>query len=118
MSPTLVPGLAAVAVSFCLLSCRDRVASAADEAALKTDLRTMRDVIDQYYGDSKHYPPKLEDLVTAGYLRALPTDPMTRSSATWTVVREGPEFGGTTGIIDVHSGSTARARDGTRYADW
>ena len=28
----------------------------ANEAVLKTNLRTIRDLIDQYYGDQGHYP--------------------------------------------------------------
>jgi general secretion pathway protein G len=107
-----------------------QVPTRAKEAALKTDLRTMRDVIDQYYGDKGHYPPTLEALVGAGYLRAIPVDPITRSNETWVVVYEEgdpdsppaetdqPE-GGEPGIIDLHSGSDRLDLDGkTRYSEW
>jgi len=102
----------------------------AKEAALKTDLRTMRDVIDQFYGDKGHYPPTLEALVESGYLRTIPVDPITRSKETWTVVLEEeseetapaetdqPE-GGEPGVIDVHSGSERLTLDGKqRYSEW
>jgi general secretion pathway protein G len=98
------------------------------EAVLKTNLRTLRDVIDQHYGDKGRYPPTLDALVEAGYLRRVPNDPITRRNDTWVVVYEeidpdnpplesdGEEA--QPGIIDVHSGSEAVAMDGTRYADW
>jgi general secretion pathway protein G len=102
----------------------------AKEAALKTDLRTMRDVIDQYYGDKGHYPPTLEALVESGYLRTIPIDPITRSKETWVVQyeEEDPDQpaaetdqseGEGPGITDVHSGSERTTIDGKqRYADW
>ncbi|HEV7667672.1 MAG TPA: prepilin-type N-terminal cleavage/methylation domain-containing protein [Thermoanaerobaculia bacterium] len=100
----------------------------ANESVLKTNLRTMRDVIDQYHGDRGNYPPTLEELVTKGYLRKIPVDSITKHSDTWVLEfeeinpdalpaeteqgEEGP------GIIDVHSGSPLTALDGTLYADW
>ena len=101
----------------------------ANEAVLKTDLRTFRDLIDQYYGDKGHYPPSLETFVEEGYLRSIPADPMTKSSETWVLEFEEPvedsgaaetdvPEGGEPGIIDVRSGSPAIALDGTPYADW
>jgi general secretion pathway protein G len=101
----------------------------AKEAVLKTNLFTMRDVIDQYYGDQGHYPPTLETLVEEGYLRRVPTDPMTGSSETWIVEYEEidpdappaetdvPEDG-EPGIIDVFSGSEEVSLDGTPYTEW
>ncbi|MCB9378474.1 MAG: type II secretion system protein [Holophagales bacterium] len=104
----------------------------AQEAVLKTNLKTLRDVIDQHYGDKGVYPPTLETLVELGYLRHVPWDPMTKSDQTWIVVYEDelgdpdqipaetdlPPEGGGPGIIDVHSGSTGTALDGSAYADW
>ena len=60
----------------------------AREAVLKTNLRTLRDVIDQHYGDKGRYPTTLEALVEEGYLRKIPTDPITKSSETWVLVYE------------------------------
>lgn len=88
------------------------------EAALKIELRSMRDAIDQYYADRQHYPERLADLVAAGYLRVLPVDPMTRRSDTWVVVHEQAPTGLAPGIIDVHSGSSMRSLGGQRFADW
>ena len=100
----------------------------ATEVVLRTNLHTMREVIDQYYGDKGHYPASLETLVTDGYLRSIPHDPITKSNDTWVVVyeeidpdlppaeteqsEEGP------GIIDVHSGSDRVSLNGTPYSDW
>jgi general secretion pathway protein G len=98
------------------------------EAVLKTNLRTLRDVIDQHYGDKGRYPATLDALVEAGYLRRVPNDPITRRNDTWVVIYEetdpdnpplesdGEESA--PGIIDLHSGSEANAMDGSRYADW
>ena len=58
------------------------------EAVLKSNLHIFRDVIDQFHGDKGHYPPTLDALVEAGYLRAIPRDPITKSADTWLVVYE------------------------------
>ena len=100
----------------------------AREAALREDLFAMRSVIDQHHGVKGNYPPDLQTLVTDGYLRKIPVDPMTKSADTWVVAYEeasaasdaAPDASASTtpGIIDVHSGSTAKALDGTLYKDW
>jgi prepilin-type N-terminal cleavage/methylation domain-containing protein len=58
------------------------------EAVLKTNLRTLRDVIDQHYGDKGRYPATLDALVEAGYLRRIPNDPITSRNDTWVVIYE------------------------------
>ncbi len=93
----------------------------AKEAVLKDNLHGLRSVIDQYTADKKTAPQSLEDLVDAGYYREIPEDPITESSTTWQL-----EFGDTalipdqleTGIVDVHSGSTAISTEGTPYSEW
>src|SRR3954465_4119336 len=60
----------------------------AKESVLKTNLRTLRDMIDQYYGDKGKYPTSLDALVEEGYVRKLPVDPMTKSTETWVPVYE------------------------------
>ena len=101
----------------------------ANESVLKTNLRTIRDLIDQYYGDQGHYPETLDVLVDKGYVRLVPYDPLTKSSTTWKLVFEEPDpllepaetdvpESGEPGIIDVHSGSPAIALDGSPYAEW
>lgn len=104
----------------------------AQEAALKQNLRVMRDAIEQHYADKGHNPPSLQALVEEEYLRAIPLDPITRSNDTWVeVLAEFPALSdedpwaetdlspyGDPGIEDVHSGSEENALDGGAYADW
>jgi len=101
----------------------------AKESVLKTNLRTLRDMIDQHYGDKGKYPTSLDALVTEGYLRRLPTDPITKSTETWVPVYEelDPDKpaaetetsdDGKPGIIDVHSGAPGNSLDGSPYKDW
>src|SRR6202521_5855905 len=56
------------------------------EAVLKEDLFRMRDAIDQYYADKQRYPADLPSLVTDGYMRQVPKDPLTDSAASWRTV--------------------------------
>src|SRR5258708_1922898 len=60
----------------------------AHEAVLKQDLHTMREAIDQYTQDKMKAPQGLEDLVSAGYVHAIPKDPITQSTETWQVTQE------------------------------
>jgi general secretion pathway protein G len=93
----------------------------AREAVLRSDLRDMREAIDQYYADKNQDPQGLEDLVTYGYMRAIPVDPFTNSADTWQTVPSEPDPANPTatlGIRDVKSGSELTAIDGSNYADW
>src|SRR5438094_2263872 len=97
------------------------VVANAKETVLKDNLREMRRVIDQYTADKKKAPTSLQDLVDAGYFRQLPLDPMTNSNSTWQPVTDtsvaSPEQT-ESGIVDVHSGSTAISSDGKPYNEW
>lgn len=93
----------------------------ARESVLRDDLFKMRDAIDQYYADKNQYPTALDDLVSGGYLRALPKDPFTASVETWQAIPAEPDPNNPTaaqGIYDVKSGSDQTAMDGTKYSDW
>jgi general secretion pathway protein G len=93
----------------------------AREAVLKDDLFKMRDAIDQYYADKNQYPSSLDDLVSNGYIRAVPDDPFTSSSSTWQTIPAEPDANNptaVTGIYNVKSGSDGTAIDGTKYAEW
>lgn len=93
----------------------------AREAALRQDLHTMRDAIEQYTEDKEAAPQSLDDLVQAGYLKALPVDPMTHRSDTW-VPDQSDTYSSIdqsqTGIDNVHSGSDLVGSDGTPYSQW
>jgi general secretion pathway protein G len=91
------------------------------ETVLRDDLFKMRDAIDQYYADKGQYPSTLEALVSDGYLRALPKDPMTNSTTTWQAIPAEPDAANPTaepGVYDVKSGADTPAADGTKYSDW
>jgi general secretion pathway protein G len=91
------------------------------EATLRTDLFRMRDAIDQYYADKNKYPASLDALVSEGYLRKIPEDPITKSADTWQTVPAEPDPGNTSadpGIYDVKSGAQGTALDGSNYSDW
>lgn len=93
----------------------------AKEAVLRQDLKTMRDQIDNYTMDKEKAPQSLQDLVDAGYLRAIPKDPFTGTSDTWqTESSDTLQSLDQTepGITDVHSGSSATGSDGTAYNTW
>jgi general secretion pathway protein G len=93
----------------------------AREAVLREDLQRMRKAIDEYHTDQGEYPPALEDLVAAGYLRALPQDPITESDATW-VVEYAPwemvEAGQIAGVFNVRSGAEGEGLNGVPYSEW
>ena len=91
------------------------------EAVLKEDLFRMRDAIDQHYADKGKYPGSLEDLVSAGYLRKVPVDPMTQSIETWQTVPAEPDPANLTvepGIYNVRSGAEGQALDGSKFSEW
>jgi general secretion pathway protein G len=93
----------------------------ARESVLKQNLFTLRSVISQYTLDKQKAPQSLEDLVSAGYLKQLPTDPMTGRNDSWVVDEEEALMSvdqQETGIYDVHSGSSGVGSDGTAYSSW
>ena len=93
----------------------------AEEAVLKENLFRLRDAIDQYYADKTKYPGSLSDLMSEGYIREVPKDPMTKSSDSWQTTPAEPDPNNpasSVGIYDVKSGSDRTALDGTKYSEW
>jgi general secretion pathway protein G len=92
----------------------------ARESVLRSNLNTLRNVIQQYTLDKQKAPQSLDDLVTAGYLRQIPVDPMTRQT-NWETIQEDVMQAvdqQDPGITDVRSASNATASDGTAYSSW
>ena len=90
------------------------------ESVLHNNLFTLRTVIDNYSYDKAKAPQSLQDLVTEGYLREIPIDPMT-GSRTWKIIMEDASQAlnqAEPGIFDVHSGSDKMSLEGTPYSDW
>lgn len=112
----------------------------AKERELRRDLWEMRDAIDHYKeaadrgaiqikADSMGYPPDLQTLVDGvdvqdkkvRFLRAIPVDPMTKSSD-WGL-RSNQDDADSTGwggqnVFDVYTKSYDTALDGTKYSTW
>jgi len=86
----------------------------AREAALRQDLFTLRDILDQHRADQGKFPSSLQTLVATGYLRTVPKDPFTSSETTWQEITGGVEEG----IIDVFSGSEFVGTNGVPYNRW
>jgi general secretion pathway protein G len=93
----------------------------AKESVLKNNLFTMRTVIDEYTYDKQKAPQTLNDLVSDGYLRQVPIDPMTNTADSWKIIME--DASNTVnqsepGIFDVRSGSEKTSLEGTPYSEW
>ena len=91
----------------------------ARETVLHDDLFKMRSLIDQYAADKGKLPQSLDDLVTAGYMRELPKDPIT-DNRDWVIATGDDPYStqGGTGITDVHSASGDVSSEGTPYSEW
>jgi general secretion pathway protein G len=95
---------------------------AAKEAVLREDLQVMRTAIGSYTVDKQKAPQTLEDLVSAGYLKAVPKDPFTGRTDTWVTSQSDTlssiDQTDSGGIDDVHSGAQVTATDGSSYNSW
>ena len=91
------------------------------ETVLKQNLFTLRTVIYNYTFDKQKARQSLQELVTEGYLRTVPNDPLTGSNQTWRTIQEDAVQSVNQtepGIFDVKSGSDKMGLDGTPYAEW
>lgn len=93
----------------------------AKESVLKNNLFTIRRTIDEYTYDKQKAPQTLQDLVSDGYLRQIPIDPITGTSDSWVTIQEDALNAVNQtdpGIFDVKSGSDKKSSEGTPYSDW
>ena len=97
------------------------------EAALRDALGSIRHAIGAYRSKHQHSPASLNDLVTDGELRVIPTDPITHSNTTWkTTIEESvrvddfqPGSAKTApSLTDVHSGASGSDSTGRPFADY
>lgn len=88
----------------------------ARETALKQDLFIMREAIAHFRGDVNRYPESLNELVSRRYLKNIPTDPITESTATWIVVQN-PDLD-SPGLYDIITGAPGNASDGQLYSSF
>ena len=98
----------------------NRSITRAKESVLKNNLFTLRTVIDNYTYDKQKAPQNLQDLVSEGYLRELPVDPMNGSNQWRTIMEDASQSVNQSepGIFDVKSNSDKISLDGTPYSDW
>lgn len=92
----------------------------AHEAVLRTNLQTLRQVIDNYTYDKEKAPQSLQDLVSDGYLKRVPLDPVANTDQ-WKLVMEDATQAvnqSEPGIFDIHSTSDKMSLDGTPYSSW
>ena len=80
----------------------------AREAVLRQNLTTLRDAIDKFKADQGHYPAELPELVRKRYLRVIPHDPVTQSTA-WSLLAS--PVAGEAGIHDVSAPVASGAAD-------
>lgn len=90
----------------------------AKEVTLQQNLWTIRRAIDFYWQDKEKAPAALSDLVSTGYLRELPKDPIC-PECPWTEVsapQDDTNSGG--GIGDVKSSAQGQDINGKAYSDY
>ena len=115
----IVLALISILASMAVVQYRNSVLHT-QESVLRTDLFRIRDAIDQYYADKNKYPASLDSLVSDGYLRAVPVDPITHNTD-WQTVPAEPDPSNPSaepGIYDVKSTAQGQALDGSNFADW
>ncbi|MFN7948507.1 MAG: prepilin-type N-terminal cleavage/methylation domain-containing protein [Blastocatellia bacterium] len=92
----------------------------AKEVTLRQDLDAMRRAIDNYTVDKQRAPQSLNDLVSAGYLRAIPVDPVTGSAEGWVTEQESEPFSPDVpaGIKNVRSAAEGADTNGKAYSEY
>ncbi len=93
----------------------------ANETVLRSNLFTLRTMIDEYTYDKQKGPQTLQELVDQGYLREVPMDPITKSNSSWKIIMEDALSSVSQtepGIFDIRSGSDKKSLEGTMYSEW
>jgi general secretion pathway protein G len=92
----------------------------ARESVLRNDLFIIRSSIDQYTLDKQRAPQSLDDLVSAGYIKSVPKDPIT-NDVDWVTENEDSLMAidqTSPGIVDLHCPSDRPSTDGSTYNTW
>lgn len=92
----------------------------AKETVLHNNLSAMRNAIDEYSYDKQKAPQTLQDLVSAGYLRDVPKDPIAGGNDWKVIMEDASQSVNSTepGIFDVRSEASKMSSEGTSYSDW
>ncbi len=92
----------------------------ARETVLQENLWQIRRAIDQYGSDKGKLPQSLDDLVTEGYLREKPIDPITEK-AEWNEIQGEDKYStddGAQALTDVKSLADGEDNEGKKYEDY
>ena len=92
----------------------------AKESVLHNNLFAMRSAIDEYSYDKQKAPQQLSDLVSEGYLREVPKDPITGNNE-WKIIMEDASSSVNStepGIFDIRSESPKQSLENTPYSEW
>jgi len=95
-----------------------RTVDKARDVSLKTTLNVVRDAIDKYAADRDQYPESLDELVSRGYLRQVPEDPVTGQKDSWQMLPPAASSVMKGRVADVRSGAAGQGLDGTPYNSW
>lgn len=92
----------------------------AKEVVLKQNLDEMRRAIDKFTVDKEHGPASLDELVSAGYLRNIPIDPVANTADSWRTEMETETTSADVppGIKDVKSGAEGTDSVGKAYSEY
>ena len=114
MVMTIIVILAAVGVAS-----YQKIQLKAKETLLKQNLKELRKLLDQYTADKEAMPQSLEDLVSAGYIREVPIDPVT-GETDWILEVEEDDVSleGGQGVGDIHSNAPGEGSDGIPYREY
>ena len=89
------------------------------ESVLRNDLHQMRILIDQFAADKARLPQSLDELMSEGYMRQVPIDPITGQNDWTPIIGEDPNSSeGEQGLIDVKSSAEGVSTEGTPYSEW
>lgn len=89
------------------------------ETVLRDDLFKMRSLLDQFAADKGRLPQSLDELISEGYIREVPLDPITGQKDWAVTIGDDPNsIDGGQGVTDVHSSSDDTSSEGTAYREW
>lgn len=115
----LIVVLAIIALLVSIVAPRyNRTVDNARESSLRTSLNVMRDAVDKFAADKNRYPDSLEELVTQGYLRRVPEDPLTGRQDSWLMLPPPQDSVLRGRMADVRSGASGKAQDGSLFGTW
>jgi general secretion pathway protein G len=90
----------------------------AKEVVLQQNLWTMRRAIDYYTTDKEKPPASLQDLVSSGYLREIPKDPVCPECPWTEIPTQSDDPNSVGGIGDVKSSAQGSDTVGKAYSEY